>query len=76
MMWVILFSGITGMHVDSLGCVRVKNGESECFRISGVRHECIMSLSLFNVYMNALMKDVKMGMGRRGERVEIAWPLV
>ena len=33
------------------------------FRIeSGVRQGCIMSPWLFNVYM----KDVKMGMGRRG----------
>ena len=37
---------------------------------------------LFSVYMDAVMKEVKMGMGRRGEilglgeRVEITWPLV
>ena len=33
-----LLSGIKSMYVDSLGCVRVKGGESEWFRInSGVR---------------------------------------
>ena len=41
-----------------------------------------MSLYLFNVYMVAVMKEVKMGMERSGmrfldgwERVEITWPL-
>ena len=27
---------------------------------------CIMSLRMFNVYMDGVMKRVKMGMGRRG----------
>ena len=48
------------MYVKSLACLRVKGGESECFRInSGVRH---------NVYMDVGMKEVKMGMGRREVR--------
>ena len=48
-------------------CVRVKGGESECFRIdSGVRQGCIMYPWLFNVYMDGVLKVVKMGMGRRG----------
>ena len=41
-----------------------------------------MSPWLFNVYMNRLMKELKMRMGWRGgeipggwERKEIAWPL-
>ena len=46
------------MYVNGLECVRVK-GESECFRIdSGVRQGCTMSPWLFNVYMDAVMKDV------------------
>ena len=46
------------------------------FRIdSGVRKGCIMSPWLFNVYMYAVMKEMKMGMGG-GERVDIDWPLV
>ena len=37
------------------------------FRIdSGVRHGYIMSTCLFNVYINGVMKEVKMGTGRRG----------
>ena len=66
---VKLVSGIKSMYVDSSASFRVKGGESVWFRIdSGVRHGCIMSPWLFNVYMDAVMKEVKMGMGRRGVR--------
>ena len=79
-----LLSGINSMYVDSSTRFRVKGSESERFRIdSCVRQRCIMSPGLFNVYMDGVMKEVNMGMGRRGmrlpggwERVEIAWPLV
>ena len=38
-----LLIGIKSMYVNSLGCVRIKGGESECFSIdSGVRQGCIM----------------------------------
>ena len=44
-----------------------KGRESEQFRMdSGVRQGCIISPWLFNVYMDGVMKEVKMGMGRRG----------
>ena len=78
-----LLSGMKSMYVDSLACVRIKGGESEWFMInSGVRQWCIMFPWLFNVYMDEVMKEVKMGIGGRGlsfleeGRVEIAWPLV
>ena len=53
----------------SLSSVRVKGGESEYFRIdSGVRQGFTMSLWLFHVYMNALIKKMlQMGVRRRGE---------
>ena len=64
-----LLNGIKRMYVDSLACVRFKWGESERFRIdSGVRQGCIMSLWFFNVYMDAVIKEVEMGMGRMGVR--------
>ena len=76
-------SGIKSIYVDSSTYVGVKWGESERFSIdSGVRHGCIMFPWLFNVFMEAVMKEVKMGMERRGVRfledgrVDIAWPLV
>ena len=41
-----LLNGIKSMYVNSLACVRIKGGESACFRIvGGVRQGCIMSLS-------------------------------
>ena len=59
-----LLNDIKDMYVNSLPCVRVKGGGSECFRIdSGMRKRCIMSSWLFNLYMDAVMKEVKMGMG-------------
>ena len=71
MMWGgKLLSGIKSMYVDSSACVRVKGGESELFRIdSGVRQGSIMSPWLFNVYMDGVMKEVKIGMGRRGVNI-------
>ena len=57
-----LLSGIKSMCVDSSACVGVKGGESEQFRIdSRVKQGCIMSSWLFNVYMDGVMKEVKMG---------------
>ena len=39
-----LLNSIKSMNLNSLACVIVKGGESECFRIhSGVRQGCIMS---------------------------------
>ena len=52
-----------------LACVRVKRGESERFRVDGgMRQGCPLSPYLFNVYIDAVMKEVKIGMGRRGVR--------
>ena len=60
-------SGIKSMYVYSSACVRVNWGESERFRIDNeVRLECIMSPWLFDVYMDGVMKGVKMGVGRKG----------
>ena len=58
------------MYVDSSACVRVKGGESEWLRIdSRMRQGGIMSpWWLFNVYMDGVMMEVKMGMERKGVR--------
>ena len=51
-------SGIKSMYVNSSACVRVKEGESELFRIDiGVTQACIMSPWLFHVYMDGVMKE-------------------
>ena len=75
-----LLNGTNSLCVSSLGCVSVKGCEIRCFRIeSDVRQSFIMSPWLFNVYMGAMVKEVKMRMGRMEVRfleVVIAWPLV
>ena len=64
-----LLNRILSMYVNSLPCLSVKGSWSERFRIdSGVRHCCIVSPWLLNLYIDAVMK-VKMGMGRRGMRL-------
>ena len=76
-----LLIGIKSAYVNS---VSVKGCESECFRIdSGGRQVCIMSPLLFNVYMDSVMNELKMGIweewseiSRGGKRVDIAWHLV
>ena len=66
-----LLNFIKRVYVNSLACVRIKGCESECLRIdSGVIQVCIMSPWLFNVYMDAVMKELKMGMGRREVRFQ------
>ena len=66
-----LLNGIKSVYVNSLTCVRVKGCERGYFRIdSGMRQVCIISPWFFNVYTDAAMKELKMGMGmgRREER--------
>ena len=57
---------LSSMYIHTVSCVRVKGDESEDFIIDrAVRQDCIMSLWLFKVYMNAVMKELKIGMGVR-----------
>ena len=64
-------NGIKSVYVNILAFVRVKGCKSECIRIdSGIRQVCFMSPWLFNVYINTVMKEVKMGMERRGVRFQ------
>ena len=63
-----LLNGIKSMYVNSLTYVRVKGGESECFRInSGV--SCPLGSSMYIWYMDTVM-EVKMGMGRGWRGIE------
>ena len=66
-----LLININSIYLNSLACIRVKESESKCFRIdSSVRQGCIIFPLLFNVYMEAVMKEMKMGMGRKGTRFQ------
>ena len=69
-----LLNGIKTMYVDSLACDGAKGSEIECFRIdSSVRQRLFLSPWPFNVYMDAWVKEMKIGMGRRGLRLKITW---
>ena len=68
-----LLNGIKIIYVDSMyvACVKGKYGESEAFRInSGVGKGSMMSPLLFNIYMDPLMKEAKIGLWRRGVRFQ------
>ena len=61
-----LLNGIKNMYANNQAFGRVKGGDSERFKIdSGVRQVCIVSPLLFNVYLDAVMKEAKMVMGRK-----------
>ena len=61
-------NGIKSRYVINLTCVRVKGDESEFFRIDSVVGQgCIMSQWLYNMYVDAVMKGVKMEMQRMAE---------
>ena len=62
MMWVCIY-------INILACVRVKWGESQCFRIdNSVRKVVPCPLDFFSVHMDAVMKQIKMGMVKVGVR--------
>ena len=67
------------MYDGRKACVRVNGSLSEWFDIdSGVRQGCVMSPWLFNVFMDGVMKEVRMrinGMGIGLERDGIEWTL-
>ena len=61
-----LLNIIKSKQINILACIRMKGGESECLRINScVKQGRIMSPCVFNVYMSAIIKNVKMGMKRR-----------
>ena len=74
-----LLNGIKSMYFNNEARVRIRGSKSECFRIdSGMWEGFIMSPWLFYVYVDVVLKVVKMGMGMRGMRFqeeEIEWRL-
>ena len=63
-----LSNGINKKYVNSLICVRVKGSENKSFK-SHVR-QCRSCVLPFNVYIDDVIKKIKIGVGRIGERLQ------
>ena len=54
-----LLKAVQSFYVDNRACVRVGNEVSEWFPVNvGLRHGCVMSPWLFNVYMDDVVREV------------------
>ena len=55
----ILLKAVQSFYIDSRACVRVGMDASEWFSVNvGFRQGCVMSLWLFNVYMDGVGREV------------------
>ena len=54
-----LSEAVQSFYIDSSSCVRVGNDVSEWFPVNvGLRHSCVMSPWLFNVYVDGVVREV------------------
>ena len=52
---------VHSFYEDNRACVRVRNKVSEWFLVNvGLRHGCVMSPWLFNVYMDSVFREANM----------------
>ena len=50
---------VQSFYVESRACVRVENYVREWFPVNvGLRHGCVMSPWVFNVYMHGVVREV------------------
>ena len=62
---------VKSFYEGSKACVRVGNGESRMFEVNvGLRQGCVMSPWLFNLYMDAVMKEVNGRVMGKGVKLE------
>ena len=55
-----MLKAVQSLYIDSRACVRVGNYVSEWFPVNvGLRQGCVMSPWLFNVYMDGVVREVK-----------------
>ena len=74
-----LLKAVQSLHKKSEACVRVCREEGEWFEVGvGLRQGCVMSSWLLNLFMDAVMKEVRekagdVGVTLRDERRNIEW---
>ena len=74
-----LLKAVQSLYEKSEACVRVCREEGEWFEVGvGLRQGCVMSPWLFNLFMDAAMKEVRekegdVGVTLRDERRNIEW---
>ncbi len=57
-----LLSAIKSFYEEASACVRISGETSEQFEIKvGLRQGCVMSPWLFNIYMDGVMREMKIG---------------
>ncbi|MEL7302040.1 MAG: reverse transcriptase domain-containing protein, partial [Pseudomonadota bacterium] len=62
-----VLKGIQSFYAGSRACVRVGSEMSDSFEVNvGLRQGCVMSPWLFNVYMDGVVREVKMRTLGRG----------
>ncbi len=67
-----LFEGIRSFYEDASAFVQVNGELSENFNAEvGVRQECIMSLWLFNIFMDGCIREMKVGVWDFGARLNV-----
>ena len=64
---VVDLRGVKSLYVGSEGCIRVGNEVSEWFPVRvGLRQGCVMSLWLFNLYIDGVVREVNARVLGRG----------
>ncbi len=65
-----LLSAVKSFYEVASACVKINGETSEHFEIKvGLRQGCVMSPSLFNIYMDGVMREVKGKVGEVGVKI-------
>ncbi len=67
-----LLEGIQSFYENASAFVQVNGELSESFKVKvGVRQGCMMSLWLFNIYMDGCIREMKVGVWDLGARLNV-----